>query len=738
MEAFGRAPPRVCAIWRCASSDKIMAAYLIVDVDDLLRFASQNGIDLHELAVALRGNAALAAGLFDTSNLRAVAFADWRSHPVDENQVEPEALFRNAGYDTIEVDDRSALSQNLIARYFSIPPGRNDELILTTTVADMLPLICQIRKISDMRLRVWGADDNILAGSECEDDIIFQPFEALSGIRIKNVWVYIDFENISISLNEQGFVVNLDHLIERMVSQAQAHGKLVKMAAYAPWGQRGALPPLVDSSGREIAGDAPARLMMANIDPVFHLPGKQSADIRIARDVLTDAGHPEAGDVIILATGDRDFNDVINPLLQRNKTVIVWGVRGSTGRLLQSHPSLQLEYIDDFTELQTHLSLSEVETQHDTESFIPSQWSSVIIQCFRLSSAKGSAEVSEASLIRQMIDAGDVISPERGDDLVSQAVSLGILKQLSASVIELNLQHPIVEKTLLIVNRLVRRVSNTLSTRSWEYVNYGFLLKGLAMERDLDRPGMNENDQWRSHWIDCLVRERVLQRDLVPHRHNPEDLVPVIRIPTDGANPMLQQAEEETPVVDDAAQDWKGIPPHQLFETEPEVARMVTRVVVSVQQFTSFRNFAWCPLGSLHRRLREFDSGVIFQHAVEYLLINDMVTVNEYANPRSDFNTKGIELDENHPFVAVLLAERDEFVRALLEMYHNNVTISQPSIEQHLTGAWDVPLWISTMRIENVLNPLPGRADQYSLFRTHHSVKVVANDDVDEVATASS
>ena len=32
-----------------------MAAYLIVDVDDLLRFTTNKGIDLHELAVALRG-----------------------------------------------------------------------------------------------------------------------------------------------------------------------------------------------------------------------------------------------------------------------------------------------------------------------------------------------------------------------------------------------------------------------------------------------------------------------------------------------------------------------------------------------------------------------------------------------------------------------------------------------------------------------------------------------------------
>ena len=717
-----------------------MAAYLIADVDDLLRFSSQNGIDLHELAVALRGGAGFVAGLYDTASLKAVAVADWRSLQRDENMpLEPEAIFRSVGYQVIDARDRSCLPDCLLQEVFQLDPNPIEELILATTGVDLLPLIDRVNVTDNARIRVWGDDENALRAAGMSRDVIFQPLVGLHGIKGKNVWVYIDFENISISLNEQGFVVNLDHLIERLVSQAQAHGKLVKMSAYAPWGHRGALPPLVDSSGREVADDAPARLMMANIDPVFHLPGKQSADIRIARDVLTDAGHPEAGDVIILATGDRDFNDVINPLLQRNRTVVVWGVRGSTGRLLQSHPSLQLEYIDDFTDLQTHQSLSAVETEAHTESFVPSQWSSVIIQFFRLNTAEPEKTITVKNLIDQLIKVGDVISAERGHDLVSQAISLGVLQQQSAlGVIELNLQHPVVEKTLLIVNRMVRRVANTLLSRNWEYVNYGFLLKGLAMERDLDRPGMNESDQWRSHWIDCLVRERVLQRDLVPHRHNPDDLVPVIRLPAVSEHPLAQSVDEAAGADESSSQEWQGLPPHSLYETDAEVARMVTRIVVSVQQFTSFRNFAWCPLGSLHRRLREFDSGIVFQHAVEYLLVNNMVTVNEYPNPRSEYNTKGIELDEAYPFAAVILAERDEFIRILLEMYRANATISQANIEQRLKGQWDVPLWISIMKTENVLNALPGRADQFSLFRTHHTVKLVANDDVGEVAEAKS
>jgi hypothetical protein len=711
-----------------------MAAYLVVDVDDLLlRFKSQNvTIDLQELAVGLRGAAALAAGLVNPSKLKAIAVAHWEIHK-EGWRVEPQTIFKSAGYETFDSPRREDLADVLIIHYFSYDPDPVDELILATTSRDLLPLIRRIKTTRSARIRMWGSED-VLQGTPFADEIIFQPLETLLGIQTKNVSVYIDFENISISLNEQGFMVNLDHLIERFVSQAQANGNVVKMAAYAPWGQRGTLPPLVDSSGREVANDAPSRMMMANIDPVFNLPGKNSADIRIARDVITDASHPESGDVIIMASGDRDFNEVINALVQKNKTVIVWGVRGSTSRQLENHPSIQVEYIDDFTDLQTHQSLSQVELPDDSiEGFIPSQWSSVIIQYYRLSVVHKDAEITSSSLIGQLEKVGAVVSTERGEDLVSQSISLGIIKMVSADgVIDLNIQHPIVEKTLLIMDRISRRVANTLQVRGWEYVNYGFLLKGLEMEHDLERRGMNDSDQWRSHWIDCLVREGVLQRELVPHRHNPEDLVPVIRIPDEEEHPTFNAPEISTDSAEEIAQQWVGIPPHMLHEHDLEASFMVTRIVISVEQFTSFRSFAWCPLGSLHRRLRDHDTGIAFQRAVEYMLVNDMALVNEYSNPQSNYNTKGIELRENNAFVAVLLAERDEFIRILLEMYNNNMAITHPNIGTKLQGDWDINLWVSIMETENILNPLPGRTDQYSLFRTHHTVKLVANDDMDK------
>jgi hypothetical protein len=710
-----------------------MAAYLIVDVDDLLQQFLRRGIsvDLQEMAVGLRGSAALVAGLIGPDKLKAVAVADWSSYQQKNSRFSPNTgrIFQGAGYELFDMPHRESLADSLIMHYFSFDPEPVDELILATTSTDLIPLVQRVKTTRSARIRVWGSE-NMVEGTQFAEGIIFQPLESLLGIQTKFVAVYIDFENIAISLTEQGYTVNLDHLIERFVTQAKAHGQVVKMAAYAPWGQRGSLPPLVDSSGREVADEAPSRLMLANIDPVFNLPGKNSADMRIARDVITDAGHDDAADVFIMASGDRDFNQVLNSLRTRGKTVIVWGVRGSTSRQLENNPGVSVEYIEDFTNLQTHQSWSSAASahqpvDHNMTAFTPSQWSSVIIQMDRLSTERDTEIIPSQDLVNQLLRVGAVVSQPRGEDLVLQAMSLGILKAVpgSGGNVRLDPAHSIVEKTRLIVARIVVRVQRTLQVRGWEYVNYGFLLKGLAMDRDLDRPGCNYSDQWRSDWIDCLVREQVLLRELIPHRHNPDDLVPVIKLNPNFEPETLQQMIPE----ENEERDWAGMTLEQMDFIEPETANMVRRIAVSIEQFTSFRGFSWCPLGSLHKRLLPFDPGMAFQRAVEFLVANDAAEVDEYPNPQSDFYTKGISLNLASPLIRQILSNRDAFVRHLLTLYENNMVISEPNLSQlDIDQDWDLNMWFSIMEAENILNVVPGRPGQYSLFRTHHTVNLVA------------
>jgi len=701
-----------------------MGSYLFVDVDTLLARLRQRGpaIDLYDLGATLRNGAALAAGLSSPGELTAVAVADWELQDgIHSGAISPRQAFQASGYQLATLTNRADLNTLLLDTYLRHDPAIN-ELIIVTHDPAVISLLDQLRLTPGARVRLWG-DVNTLRTSK--PNVIVQPLEAILGVPGTQVALYIDFENIAISLDKQGFTVNLEHLISRFVSQARAHGQVVKMAAYAPWGRRGSLPPLVDSLGREITDEAPSRLAMSNIDPVFNLPGKNSADMRIARDLLGDLMHPESPDVFILASGDRDFNEIINTLRAHNKQVIVWGVRGSISRQVETNPGVVVEYIEDFTSMQPHEALGRLygTTGPGPQEFVPtvidvrpSQWVSVILQYDNMEGREYA--VHHDDLVARLVSVNAVVDESRAENLITQATAMGLLRPRveDPDFLQLNHTHPLVEQTRLVRDRIVARVANTLDVRGWEYVNYGFLLKGIAMDRELDRPGLNLNDQWRSEWVDCLVREGILHRELVPHRHNPDDLVPVIKL-SDATLRRLEHA--------DTAEEH-GF----LFSKVDEQAlqAMSKRIVVSVEQFTSFRGFLWCPLGSLHRRLRTHDPGTVFQQAIERLLEQGAVRVQEYDNPQSEYRTKGISLVESSPLVAEILAERDGFVRALLALYDRHEAISEVTIRAETGMAHDqLQLWLSIMQDENVLNAVPGRTGQYSLFRTHHTVTSVAN-----------
>ncbi|PJF43624.1 MAG: hypothetical protein CUN55_08150 [Phototrophicales bacterium] len=694
-----------------------MNAYLIVDVDDLLDHLEKIhlALDLHDVTTALINGATLASGLVSADELTAVAVADWTMQRSRPGRIgwNVQQIFVTNGFEPFNVPERAFAPDAIYINYFANHDEPIDELILVTTQENFASLAQRLNISPRGRVRVWG--DTRLRF----DNIIYQPLSTVLGIPTKTVAVYIDFENITIGLNEQGYIIDLDLLIESLTRQARAHGQIARMAAYAPWGQRGSLPPLVDSQGREISDEAPSRLALANIDPVFNLPGKNSADMRIAKDVLASSLGANSPDIFIIASGDRDFNDVFGALRSRGKQVVVWGIHGSTSRMLENNPSILLEYIDDFAQFQRHTNLGQIYEEaargEDGEPIVfrPSQWSSVVLQCDILKARHPRSPLTVDDLTDHLIEVHTVVSPARGEELLHQAKGLGLIDISPDGIVTLNPRHSITIATRLIRDRIIHRVTNTLEVRNWEYVNYGFLLKGLAMDIDLAIPGLNVDDNWRSEWIDALVREGLLVRELVPHPSNPEDLVPVIRLPD----------PQSLPAPDDIA------PPEDMMQqaSQEVIEDMMRRIVVSVEQFTSFRGFAWCPLGSLHKRLRPYDPNTVFQQVIEILTQQDAVRIDEYENPQSVYRTKGISLNYDSPVVQNYLAERDEFVRVLLDLYQEHIPITKNAIQEHIPITDDVlNTWVSIMELENILNPVPGHQDLYSLFRTHHTVIRVA------------
>lgn len=690
-----------------------MSAFLIVDIDDIIEYLDAQSFapNLLDVAMSLRNTAALAVGLSNPNELTAIAVANWNKYSrADSKGINVQQIFVSTGYDLFNVAERKFIVDALLTDYFPLEAEASiDELILASSKPDLLRLLERLSLKPHVRVRVWADVQPPIKGHE----FIFQKLESILGVKTKSVALYIDFENIAISLNEQGYIVDLDILINALKTHTSHYGQVVHMAAYAPWGQRGSLPPMLDPHGREISDDVPSRLALESIDPVFSLPGKNSADLRIAKDVLAESSAPNSPEIVIIASGDRDFNDIYNALRARGKQVVVWGVRGSTSRVLENNTAIKLEYIDDFAIFRRHNELVTLFDDHADEiaeepDFRPSQWSSLVLQYDILQGKQGGRRITRTTLAQQLDQANTTANYDRALDLIDQAIKIGILSHdPKTDAVKLRLEHPVVAQTHLIRDHIVNRVKNTLEVRNWDYVNYGFLLKGIAMDDKLNQPGINLDDNWRSEWIDFFVREGILVRELIPHRHNPDDLVPVISV----SNLPLGGEEKsiEEPISASAVQE------------------MAYRIVVSVEQFTSFRKFMWCPLGSLHKRLRAYDESTAFQEAVEMLERERAIELKEYPNPQSTFMTKGISLVMSSPLIQRIIDERNDFIRTLLTLHDQRQPITRASIKaiSNYTDR-EIQFWISVMQLENVLNPIPGQFETYSLFRTHHTVNQVA------------
>jgi hypothetical protein len=90
--------------------------------------------------------------------------------------------------------------------------------------------------------------------------------------------------------------------------------------------------------------------------------------------------------------------------------------------------------------------------------------------------------------------------------------------------------------------------------------------------------------------------------------------------------------------------------------------------------------------------------------------------------------TKGISLNLQSPISQAILVQRDQFVRLLLQLYERNLVVSEQNIRTiDPNTTWPLDFWFSLMETENILNAVPGRVGQYSLFRTHHTVNLVAD-----------
>ena len=132
--------------------------------------------------------------------------------------------------------------------------------------------------------------------------------------------LFIDIDNVIIGLRESGhpkFDVKL--LISRLLEK----GKIVIKRAYADWSRYADLKRAFHEAAFEL------------IDiPQHRMTGKNSADIRMVVDAMDLASNKGHINMFVIGSGDSDFSPLVSKLKENNKTVLGFGVKGSTSELL--------------------------------------------------------------------------------------------------------------------------------------------------------------------------------------------------------------------------------------------------------------------------------------------------------------------------------------------------------------------------------------------------------------------
>ncbi|MFI5180116.1 MAG: NYN domain-containing protein [Thermoanaerobaculia bacterium] len=132
--------------------------------------------------------------------------------------------------------------------------------------------------------------------------------------------LFIDIDNVVIGLRETGHA-KFD--VKLLISRLLEKGKIVIKRAYADWNRYAEYKRAFHESAFEL------------IDiPQHRLTGKNSADIRMVVDAMDLASNKEHINTFVIGSGDSDFSPLVSKLKENDKTVLGFGVKGSTSELL--------------------------------------------------------------------------------------------------------------------------------------------------------------------------------------------------------------------------------------------------------------------------------------------------------------------------------------------------------------------------------------------------------------------
>jgi uncharacterized LabA/DUF88 family protein len=420
---------------------------------------------------------------------------------VSEHDERGLKAYHRLGFEVVRVSENRGSDVNrFIAQHAEqLKNGHVTHLVLVTTDSTFAFLANQAER--NTQISVWAAASSFSR----EMTATMPPFEFRDLDEMlpaaPKVAVLLDFENIWYGLKKLGWAPEPKVLIDAIRNVSGEFGEIKKLTAYADW----------ELLARERQGNIQRDLVQLDVETQYliNMRGKNTADMKIAndiRDLVERTTSRDDVDVIVLATGDRDFRDIVKTAKDRGKRVIILAVHNGVSKDLITVAS-EARYIDDL------LKIRKPPEQHKGGV---RPWHKYALEMTQLSKAT-----------KEWIPLGQLpaLGIQNATEFVEQAGKLQLLKVekrtladgASEDGIRLNKESQLVK----VVGRLVRwvpdRLTYCLKHKGMPYVDTGYLARGLNMDRTFQEWNVGQERREAEQWLELLNSAGVIHKRTQAH-----------------------------------------------------------------------------------------------------------------------------------------------------------------------------------------------------------------------------
>jgi transcriptional regulator with XRE-family HTH domain len=557
-----------------------------------------------------------------------------------------------------------------------------------------------------------------------------------------NVALFVDHENVYIALSEmlKGYPPEAQVVERRKVetaalahtlrSAAEQLGFVKEALAIADWER---LPP----------GQVKEYLKLRyRID--YNLPGRNSADLKLSdamRNVLENDINSEI-DTYIIVTGDGGYLTVLDTLLQRQKQVLVWSVRGATSAVLHQNAT-KTAWVEEMLGVTPPRSLV-ARPETDLRVSVPtpnghiavadpgrapnlsigndvSRLEALAIHLTRHLRQRSWSYITFVRFLGFLAETG-VFGVSREEQLawLSHAKETGVLREeimddptdptRIARRFRLDERHQFVERALAVSARISDAVP----------AGGRGLAFGVVIDRLINDPELMLTDVQAKNWLTWFTDNGYLLAEMVPHfrkegvmvtllRQNPGYWEPVaaVELPTDRERP-----------------DFLG-------------DACVIRLVNFLERHP---HFAWMALSQLLNQMSDNrgsspDAAAVNRQrskgAIALAQEKALIFVEQIPNLKTGGTTTVARLNRESPRVTELLTMREALVRRLGELLVSRPSVSRGMFQANLVERFgmsveDAGAWIELMVEEGLFTADPDHEGLASALRVDHQDLIVS------------